>query len=165
MSENSRSTPAPGSSPTVDRPVHQIMAAECLSSRVRLLSRAITAIYDDVGRPFGLKATQAHVLVAVAMLPDTSPTEVCRWLQMDASTLSRTLERLGTRGWVETLPDAGDGRTHRLRLTPEGDALLTDLYPAWQEAQGRAAELLGEGGDAALRGLADAVWAREFENA
>jgi hypothetical protein len=37
------------------RPTAEVIAAECIAVRVRVLNRAITTLYDDALRPHGLR--------------------------------------------------------------------------------------------------------------
>lgn len=42
------------------------IARKCVLTRVRQISRALTAIYDEAMRPFGVVASQLTLLVLVA---------------------------------------------------------------------------------------------------
>src|SRR5438552_8305341 len=108
------------------------IARDCVAVRLRLLNRVITNLYDDALRPLGLKVSQMNILVVAARLGVAHPSRVCRILQMDLSTLSRNLERLRARGWIENVPDR-DARVHPFRVTDPGRALIQQAYPAWQE--------------------------------
>jgi DNA-binding MarR family transcriptional regulator len=125
------------------------IARTCIAVRLRLLNRVVTGLYDDALRPVGLKVSQLNLLVATAKLGLARPATVCNILRLDASTLSRNVERMRAKGWLEVLPDK-DARTQPFRLTVRGKRLLERAVPAWEEAQGKAAELLGEGGIALL---------------
>jgi DNA-binding MarR family transcriptional regulator len=70
-------------------------------------------------------------------------------LQLDASTLSRNLERMRAQGWLEAVHDE-DGRAQPFRLTPRGKRLIDKAFAAWAEGQRRAEELLGKDGLALL---------------
>jgi DNA-binding MarR family transcriptional regulator len=131
----------------------QAVARECIANKVRLLNRAVTAIYDEALRPHGLKISQMSVLVTVASLGSASPGAVGRRLHMEKSTLSRNVDRMRARGWLEVVPTE-DGRATELRVTPRGRRLLRDVHRPWSRAQGRAAELLGEQG---VRGITRTV--------
>ena len=61
------------------------------------------------------------------------------------STLSRNVERMKARGWIEIVPDKADGRSQPFRLTPQGRRLLEKAVPAWSEAQQQVKTLLGDG--------------------
>ncbi len=135
-----------------DRPVAEVIAAECLAVRVRALNRAVTALYDDALRPHGLRVGQLNLLVAVARMGTARPGDLCRMLRMDKSTLSRDVEVMRRNGWLEVERPAG-GRARPLRLSPEGQALLERVVPAWRQAQEQARTLIGDDGAEAV--LAD----------
>jgi DNA-binding MarR family transcriptional regulator len=129
------------------------IARHCVANRLRSLTRAVTSIYDDAFRPFGGKISQLNVLAALCCLEQATPTQLGRMLHLDKSTLTRNLERMRARDWIESGPGE-DGRSRRLRLTREGRQLLTDLYPAWQRAQRKARGLLGQESAVALERMA-----------
>ena len=62
---------------------------------------------------------------------------------MDASTVSRNVERMCKTGWLE-LADIDDARSHEIRLTPRGMKLIADVLPAWEAAQQEVENLLGQ---------------------
>jgi DNA-binding MarR family transcriptional regulator len=117
--------------------------------RLRLLNRVVTNLYDDALRPLGLKVSQLNILIATAKLVLARPARVCEILQLDASTLSRNVERMRAHGWLEVVPEA-DARTQPFQLTSRGKRLIAEAIPAWEKAQHQAGELLGEAGAALL---------------
>lgn len=135
----------------------EIIAGECLAVRVRTLNRAVTALYDDALRPHGLRVGQLNLLVAVARIGTARPGDLCRLLRMDKSTLSRDVEVLRRKGWLE-VDDSGGGRARPLRLTAAGDALLEGVMPAWRQAQERAEALLGSEASVVLGQVVDRMW-------
>jgi DNA-binding MarR family transcriptional regulator len=126
-----------------------VIARNCIAVRLRLLNRVVTNLYDDALRPLGLKVSQLNILVVAAKLGLARPAKVCDLLQLDTSTLSRNVERMRAHGWVEAVPGE-DARTQPFRLTAQGRRLLERAVPAWEEAQQRAGELLGQDGLALL---------------
>jgi DNA-binding MarR family transcriptional regulator len=125
------------------------IARTCIAVRLRRLNRVVTNFYDDALRPLGLKVSQLNILIVTANLGLARPARVCEILQLDTSTLSRTVERMRARGWLEVVPDE-DARTQPFRLTPQGRRLIEKAVPAWEEAQRQASELLGDEGIALL---------------
>ena len=79
------------------------VASECVAVRLRMLNRVITNIYDDALRSLDLKVSQMNILVAAAKLGTARPAAVCAHLHLDVSTLSRNVERMKGRGWLERL--------------------------------------------------------------
>src|ERR671912_2837156 len=126
------------------QPMIDKIAGECVAVRLRMLNRVVTNIYDDALRPLGLKVSQMNILVAAAKMGTARPTEVCEHLHLDVSTLSRNVERMKARGWLEVVPDE-DGRSQPFRLTSQGRKLLEKAIPAWSEAQQQVKATLGDG--------------------
>ena len=120
------------------------VAGECVAVRLRMLNRVITNIYDNALRPLDLKVSQMNILVAAAKMGTVRPLEVCEYLQLDVSTLSRNVDRMKARGWLEVVPDK-DGRAQPFRLTPQGRKLLEKAVPAWRGAQQQVKKVLGNG--------------------
>lgn len=125
--------------PTIDT-----IAGECIAVRLRMLNRVVTNIYDEALRPLGLKVSQMNILVAAAKMGTARPAEISERLHLDVSTLSRNVERMKARGWLEVIPD-DDGRAQPFRLTTQGRRLLEKAAPVWKQAQDQAKELLGGG--------------------
>jgi DNA-binding MarR family transcriptional regulator len=125
------------------------IARTCIAVRLRLLNRVVTNLYDDALRPLGLKVSQLNILVVTAKLGLAQPAKVCHILQLDTSTLSRNVERMRSKGWLEVVPGK-DARTQPFRLTAQGRRLLERAVPGWERAQQQAGELLGDEGIALL---------------
>jgi DNA-binding MarR family transcriptional regulator len=119
------------------------VAGECIAVRMRMLNRVITNVYDDALRPLDLKVSQMNILVAAAKMGTARPAAVCEHLHLDVSTLSRNVERMKGRGWLEVVPDE-DGRSQPFRLTTQGRELLQKAVPAWSAAQRQVKQLLGD---------------------
>jgi DNA-binding MarR family transcriptional regulator len=111
---------------------------ECLGFTARLLSRVITAVYDDALADVGLKVSQFGVLSAIANREDTRPAELAKFLAMDESTLSRNVARMCARGWLKF--ESGDDDRRK-------------SYPAWQKAQSQLTQRLGSEGVTALKSI------------
>jgi DNA-binding MarR family transcriptional regulator len=139
----------------MDQPTNNCIdtiARTCIAGRLRLLNRVVTNFYDDALRPLGLKVSQLNILIVTAKLGLARPAQVCEILQLDTSTLSRNVQRMVAKPkyWLEVVHEEGDARTHPFRLTPKGWRLIEKAVPAWEEAQHRASELLGDEGIALL---------------
>ncbi|HEY7119656.1 MAG TPA: MarR family winged helix-turn-helix transcriptional regulator [Tepidisphaeraceae bacterium] len=132
------------------------IARDCIGRRVRTLGRVVTRIYDDALRPCGLTVGQLNILVAAAKMGLAQPAKVCKVLQMDASTLSRTIDRMKDNGWVEVV-EGDDARAQPFRLTAAGRRMLDRAIPAWEAAQREARNLFGPEGEALLRKAAEAL--------
>ena len=124
-----------------------------------MLNRALTSVYDAELRPLGITVSQLNVLVAIATLGPVTSTVIGETLQMDKSTLSRNLERMRRRAWIETRA-AEDARSHPLALTRAGAELLERALPRWRQAQEKAKRVIGKEGERTLRERASALLRR-----
>jgi DNA-binding MarR family transcriptional regulator len=132
----------------------EYIATECVAVRLRLLTRAVTKIYNKALRPHGLTISQMNILTAVSCLGEVKQQEVGHALHLEKSTLSRDIARIQAQGWIMTV-SGEDGRVSLLRITDTGRKLLEKTFPAWNQAQHEAKALLGEKEVAGLsRGVA-----------
>jgi DNA-binding MarR family transcriptional regulator len=136
-----------------DKDIIDRIAGECLLRRARVLNRVLMGIYDHELRPFGLKATQLTLLVAVAKMGPVRRIDLGKRLHLEPSTLTRNLKIMLTNGWIEEIIDGEDGRGLPLQITVQGRELLNQIGPSWQKAQKRTQKLLGGAGATLLREL------------
>lgn len=133
------------------------IARECTAVRMRLINRVITSVYDDALRRLGLTVNQLNLLVAVCRMERVNAKQVGRVLQMDASTLSRNLDRMRKEGWLR-LVAGEDARSRNLKITAKGERLMVKAFPAWEEAQKRVSVLLGAENVEAIEKMASGIW-------
>jgi DNA-binding MarR family transcriptional regulator len=129
------------------------IAVECHSLPLRLVHRVVSGIYDDALRPLDLRISQLNVLAAIELMGEqATPARVSGYLAIEKSTLSRDLERMRARGWIDIEPRRA-GR--KLVLTADGRELMARAAPAWEAAQRAASALLGQPMSEALRAVAE----------
>lgn len=123
------------------------ISRECLGMPLRILHRAVSAMYDDALGEHGVGIAQFNLLVAVERLGDrATPSLICRVLVLEKSSVSREVDRLVERGWM-TRNTCADDRSQRLGLTAKGRRLIDAALPSWEAAQARIRALLGAGAD------------------
>ena len=125
--------------------------------RARLLSRAITGIYDDKLRPFGISSAQFALLAVIRQTEPTTRADIARHQHLEKSTLTRNLRAIFSQGWVKEVSDNADGRSRPLALTAAGKELLLNAEPAWLAAQAQVKALLGKEGMTAVINTADRI--------
>jgi len=113
----------------------------CVAMRARRLSRILTRAYDEALRELGLTVPQFTLLKATAALEPVSPAEIGRKLDLEKSTLSRTLGKMMERGWLEEHRGEDGGKV--IVTTTFGRKTLREAHPVWSEVQGRASQQLG----------------------
>ena len=129
-----------------DRPdLDQIarMGARCTLGHLRMATRVVTKIYDDILRPSGLRSTQFGVLAATGLFGPATVSRLADLTVMDRTTLTRNLKPLEARGLVR-IAAGEDRRTREVSLTALGwDAVMVGI-PLWQQALVRIEKAIGE---------------------
>jgi DNA-binding MarR family transcriptional regulator len=139
-------------------PIREI-ADECLAVRVRMLARAVSAIYDRALSEHGLTVAQLNILVFLGRSGSSGPGVIGRALRLERSTVSRNLERMIAQEWIAAATDAG-GRAREVWLTAKGRKKLISCLDAWRVAQEQTASLLGTEGVQAVHSLGRRLWKR-----
>jgi DNA-binding MarR family transcriptional regulator len=107
---------------------------ECLCTKLRMASRAITQRYDDAIADSGIRSTQFTVLIALAQAPLMPLSKLADVLVMDRTTLTRNLMPLVREGLVEERR-SGDKRVRAYALSIDGKQVLERALPGWRKAQ------------------------------
>jgi len=97
-----------------------------LSVASNAVSSLIALAYEE---KFGLTIPQWRMM---AVLADESPLtqqELCGRTIMDKVTVTRAAQGLLRRRLITRIPNAADGRSHRLALTNRGEALYEEVAP------------------------------------
>ncbi|MBK8261076.1 MAG: winged helix-turn-helix transcriptional regulator [Nannocystis sp.] len=118
------------------------ISRECAAFRLRVINRAVSRIYDEALRPHGLRIAQLNTLTLVVESGGITPHALSARMHMDASTVSRNVERMCHNGWLE-LGSLDDARSHAIYATAKGARLLKAATPAWEQAQAETEALLG----------------------
>ncbi len=113
----------------------------------------VTKYYDAMLRPSGLHVTQFTLLQALNLAPEISQRQLAGLLEIDSTTLTRTLAPLRQKGWLRFEAGA-DRRELRLSLTAAGRREYKRALPYWQRAQKGLEQALGK---ADLNQLVDAA--------
>jgi DNA-binding MarR family transcriptional regulator len=75
----------------------------------------------------GITYSQCHALVEIGSNQSLSINELAELLGLDKSTLSRTVNTMVEQGLVTREPDPDDRRYVKIKLTPTGSGLLSDI--------------------------------------
>lgn len=132
------------------------VADECIAFRVRFASRVITNLYDRALHHLDIKINQVSILVFLTVNGGSGPGDIVRGLRMDKSTVSRNIERMRKKGWIE-IGAGHDGVRQTITVTEKGVGLLAKVHVEWMKAQESARAVLGEEGVRAAQTLFEAV--------
>ena len=130
------------------------VAAECLGSRLRMLARSVSAIYQEMLTPLGLTVAQFNILTALILAERMSPAALSSRLRLEKSTISRNLRLMASNGWVQL---QGAGRSLQLTPSAQGRLLYKKAHPSWRKAQQHTSKLLGADGTRAVEVLMTAL--------
>jgi DNA-binding MarR family transcriptional regulator len=136
-------------------PIDEIVT-ECLAVRVRLISRALTGIYDGALDGHGLTIAQVNLLAALGKAGPCPPATLGEVLQLERSTVSRNLNLLLNHGWIEAVSSDAKGM-REVALTSAGRTKIESVLPAWRHAQQQASRVLGETGVLAVQEIASGM--------
>ena len=105
----------------------------CTCARLRKLTRRMTSFYEIHMRQVGIKLSQYSVL---ANISDEAQTlvQLADRLEMDRTTLTRSLKPLVDKGWVAEIAGP-DARQRLLVLTAEGQVFRAQAHARWRDAQ------------------------------
>lgn len=104
----------------------------CLCLHAQRAARALARRFDTALKALGLTNQQFSLMMALNR-PEPPPMgPVARLLAMDRTTLTAALKPLERRGWITIEPDPKDKRGRRLKLTPDGAAVLSAAVPIWR---------------------------------
>lgn len=110
---------------------------------MRGLNRLISNLYNEELKKSGITVSQFNILTAIIKTQPVAPSKIGTILRLEKSTLSRNLDLLGRKGWIET---RGSGRNLRVVLTQAGGHTYARGGPHWETAQRKASAIVGPEG-------------------
>jgi DNA-binding MarR family transcriptional regulator len=129
-----------------------VPALPCACANLRRATRAISRLYNQELRSHEIEITQLTILMTLDRTGEISQGKLGRFLGLDSTTLTRTLELVRKHGWIRP-KEAKDSRIRIIVMTADGRAKLSQALPGWKRAQDRVQKWLGEQSMAQLRTL------------
>jgi DNA-binding MarR family transcriptional regulator len=130
---------------------------DSLLVQARLLSKTVTAIFDERLRPYGASSAQFALLALIGKTEPITRARIARLQHLDKSTLTRNLRAILSEGWAVEVPENANGRSRPIALSPTGKALLLNAQSAWLAAQEQATALLGDDAATAIVNCAERI--------
>lgn len=121
------------------------------------VSRSMAQIY---GERFDLTRDEWRVLAALSGGAPTRTTPVIERTTLDKVSVSRALQRMLAKGFIERTPDPEDGRGYVIRLLPAGRALFRKIVPMVQAREQYLLSALDDTEQAALGTILDKLTQR-----
>ncbi|MEU8222465.1 MarR family transcriptional regulator [Kribbella sp. NPDC048915] len=133
------------------------MDGQCNGFASRRAARYLSAHYDRILAPSGLRTTQFTILRKLALAGRTSISGLAELIAMDRTTLATNLKPLERDGLLTVQPSAQDRRARMVEITKTGLKTLDRAVPLWQSAQDQFEAAYGVEEAAALRSALRAV--------
>ena len=131
-----------------------MLPTQCLCTNLRRAARGASKHYDGALEGFGINVAQYSLLSNLKRLEQPSISSLAEAMGLDRSTLGRNLLVLEGVGLVK-LSGGADQRNRLVCLTETGNERLAAALPAWEAAQQRLMDRLGEERRAQLLALLD----------
>lgn len=112
----------------------------CLYYSANALAREIGKLADEEFATTGLAPSHAFLLMTVLEKPGVQPMEISRVMMLSPSTITRFIEKLENKGFVERRTA---GKFTSVYPTQKGQALRGQLLASWKSLHSRYAEILG----------------------
>ena len=105
------------------------------------LNRQLNAMADEAFRNVGLTSSYAFLIMIVNHQPGIQPMELSKKLQLTPSTITRLVEKMEYRGYLER---RSQGRSTHIHITDQGQQLYPKLEQGWRNLQQSYTAVLGE---------------------
>lgn len=126
------------------------------------LLRNVSTLVRNHGRlimaDYGVTPPQFHALLCLKDAGDLSMGELCEEMYLACSTMTDLISRLERRGLVERYRDPGDRRVTRVRLRPEGMAVIDHVIQARQQYLAGVLEHLSPEEKDSVRSSLEKIW-------
>ncbi|NUM43286.1 MAG: winged helix-turn-helix transcriptional regulator [Anaerolineales bacterium] len=119
-----------------------LQTVPCVGFNTRRVTRMVTQYFDRALAPVGVRSTQYSLLSVLAMVDEISMQELAFVLAMDRTTLTRNLNPLLEKEWVQ-VSVGEDRRVRPIKITPKGATILAQALPLWEQAQAKIVDQLG----------------------
>lgn len=98
--------------------------------KLRYLERELLALLKEDNVCFGVSVPQCHILLELGKKTETSIVELASVLNLDTSTLSRSIDGMVNIGLVRRQPNPRDRRYVSLSLSRQGEKVYTSIEKA-----------------------------------
>lgn len=111
-----------------------LTGAKRLRESIRVLERKLGMVNELQCSCCGISFAQCHTIVEIGRIGNSSLNDLSDLMELDKSTMSRTINNLVADGYVLREPDADDRRYLKIRLTEKGQKIyevIEDTMNLW----------------------------------
>lgn len=99
-----------------------------LGRLIYMVNQKKDRLLNDYLSPLDITAAQLKVLCSIRCAACITPVELKKVLSVDLGALTRMLDRLVCKGWIERLPNPNDKRGVLVKLTTDGAAICEQCH-------------------------------------
>lgn len=114
---------------------------QCLYYSANALARVLTKLAEEEFAVTGLAPSHAFLLMTVNDKPGIQPKEISEHLQLTASTVTRLIEKMENRGFLQR---SFAGKFTKVYPTEKSRKLNAKIHKAWKSLYDRYANVLGK---------------------
>jgi DNA-binding MarR family transcriptional regulator len=118
------------------------MRTNCVATNLRRATRIVIRIYEEQFRDSDITAAQFSIFALLGLHNEMSGSMLAAELNADLSTITRNMEALELKSFVEK-KNGADKRVKIYTLTKKGRTALQNAVPLWQTAQSTILTLIG----------------------
>jgi DNA-binding MarR family transcriptional regulator len=126
----------------------------CLYYSANALGRVMTKMAEEEFAITGLTPSHAFLLMSINDKPGIHPKELSEQMQLTPSTVTRLIEKMENRGFVQR---KAIGRITEVHPTTKSKELDPKIKEAWQNLYKRYSSILGKEGDSLTGSVYNAV--------
>jgi DNA-binding MarR family transcriptional regulator len=127
----------------LEHALSEINPMVCYNSRIKMLNRMMSNMYDKALKPYGLTGNQFTLLLFIGKTKSTNQKMIADMLMINFSTVSRDLNKLDIANWV-IINKGMDARNTKISLSPKGLTLLATVLPVWKKTNSEVQVLFGD---------------------
>lgn len=132
----------------------QLKLAEFLPYQLSITSNAVSDLIAHAYRgKFALKIPEWRVMALLGEDESATQRQLVAATAMDKVTVNRACKALEERGLIGRAPNAADGRSHHLALTPTGRDLYNQIVPEALAIEAELERVLGSSEAKALASM------------
>ena len=120
------------------------MFEKCLYFNSNALARSVTRIWTEAYKQFNLSPPHAFLVRVVLSTPGILPREIAEKLSLSRSTVTRFLDSLEKKGFLERKTTGADGREIQVFPTSQAMDIHDGLIKTREELMGKMESLFGE---------------------
>lgn len=128
-------------------------------SPVHKATRQLGEYMLEASRALGVEPNEGHLLSYTTVYGPCPISELARVFGYKPSTLTGTLDRLESAGFLVREPNEADRRSVLIRVTPEGAEVATELRDRLETLEGEIIERVGNRNMAGFEAVMDALGA------